>query len=713
MIYIVNGEKRHPAGVASFQKILSQITENYDGTAYYGFALSEIDNKKILVDALLVTKEKGIIAINFASSSVEEDLNDVDRIYLLLRSLLEKNKRLRKRTKLAIDITVVNYVATKDAIPDGYEEDYICEEEFLGFFEDEIDDFNDEYYTALNESLDKVVSAKPKKLRKSVVKASSLGAKIKEIELEIANMDRWQRTAAYEIPDSPQRIRGLAGSGKTIVLALKAAYLHFKDPNADIAITFYSRSLYQQFISLIEEFYQQYSSDKVDFDKVHVLHAWGTFNEPGIYSKAAEHLQADIYTYKQAVGAYGSSNAFSGICNELLNSMNVKGIDSIPMYDYILIDEAQDLPPSFFRLSYKLIKNNEKRIVYAYDELQNLSKSSMPSLKEMFGEDENGQPLVTVRNSDIPSTPRTDIILPICYRNSKWTLTIAHSLGFGVYRNAKQPLVQFFKELEVWREIGYEVVDGNLNFNSFVRLKRQPQASPEYFDRLMTANEAVVVPDAFNSKEEEYMWVAREIKKNITEDELDPDDILVIFPETKSSYNSYEKFEKYLRMAGIESIMPGKNVDRDTFTVKGKITCTHIHRAKGNERPMVYLVDGEYGGRTTDLINVRNTLFTAITRSRAWIKITGTGPSMLDLIEEINKCIANEYTLGIDIPSREDIEKINLLNRDTNEEEIRKLTNAGKVVNDLLKLLQEGSILPEDLPPEFRELYRFLDNSGE
>ena len=35
-------------------------------------------------------------------------------------------------------------------------------------------------------------------------------------------MDKWQRTATYEIPNKPQRIRGLAGSGKTIVLALKA-----------------------------------------------------------------------------------------------------------------------------------------------------------------------------------------------------------------------------------------------------------------------------------------------------------------------------------------------------------------------------------------------------------------------------------------------------------------------------------------------------------
>lgn len=46
------------------------------------------------------------------------------------------------------------------------------------------------------------------------------------------------KKAAFEIPEGPQRIRGLAGSGKTIVLALKAAYLHTQYPDMKIAVTF-------------------------------------------------------------------------------------------------------------------------------------------------------------------------------------------------------------------------------------------------------------------------------------------------------------------------------------------------------------------------------------------------------------------------------------------------------------------------------------------
>ena len=51
--------------------------------------------------------------------------------------------------------------------------------------------------------------------------------------------------------------------------------------------------------------------------------------------------------------------------------------------------------------------------------------------------------------------------------------------------------------------------------------------------------------------------------------------------------------------------------------------------------PWFYILDGEYGNRNIDLINVRNTLFTAITRSRAWVRIVGTGSGMTELASEI------------------------------------------------------------------------------
>src|SRR3546814_12680601 len=61
-----------------------------------------------------------------------------------------------------------------------------------------------------------------------------------------------------------------------------------------------------------------------------------------------------------------------------------------------------------------------KRLVYAYDELQNLSGVSLPPPEEIFGNDEAGRPLVTFGEDR-----RRDVILQKCYRNSRPVLVSA------------------------------------------------------------------------------------------------------------------------------------------------------------------------------------------------------------------------------------------------------------------------------------------------
>lgn len=92
-----------------------------------------------------------------------------------------------------------------------------------------------------------------------------------------------------------------------------------------------------------------------------------------------------------------------------------------------MIDEAQDMPSDFFKLCYSLLKE-PKRLVFAYDELQNLGNNSMPSLEEMFGLNMDGTPKVVLENK--VNEARQDIVLPICYRNTPWALTLAHGTSF-------------------------------------------------------------------------------------------------------------------------------------------------------------------------------------------------------------------------------------------------------------------------------------------
>ena len=54
------------------------------------------------------------------------------------------------------------------------------------------------------------------------------------------------------------------------------------------------------------------------------------------------------------------------------------------MYDVILIDEAQDFSSDFLKMCYEILPS-DKRLIYAYDELQSLTAKSVNSPEEIFG----------------------------------------------------------------------------------------------------------------------------------------------------------------------------------------------------------------------------------------------------------------------------------------------------------------------------------------
>ncbi|HEY5583710.1 MAG TPA: ATP-binding domain-containing protein [Ruminiclostridium sp.] len=693
------------------QSLVNNITRyfelsNDDGTLYLGYPLSASSESKVTIDALLVSKKCGLIAFIFPEERNNSDLikEEQDTLYYHLDYNFKKYVTLKKGRNLAFKPKVVS-VFPDDSFP-IVDEDYILisDEKIEDVFEEELD-FTLDVYKRLCESLQRVTNIKPKKKRQNVQKELSYGGKIKKIEKEIANLDQWQKKAALELPEGPQRIRGLAGSGKTIVLALKAAYLHSQYPEWNIAITFYTRALSQQIKDLIRQFSFEFSGEEPDWDKVHVVHAWGTDSEDGIYSIAARSLNITPFNFTNAKNKYGRTNAFNGICDELLSYFNE---NCIPKFDAILIDEAQDLPSSFFKILYQLTKK-PKRITWAYDELQNLSEIAMPSLEEMFGRDKEGNLNIILENR--PNEAQQDIILPICYRNPPWALSIAHALGFGLYRS--NGIVQMFDELELWENIGYQRISGKLSYGSKVVLKRKMDSTPEYFIELLKPEESVQAK-VFESSKDQYRWVADQIKKNIEVDELDPDDILVIFPDAYLSNREYIDFRRYLNQLEINSILAGVDTNRDTFRIINYVSCSSIYRAKGNEAPMVYILNANYCAEGYELIKLRNTLFTAITRSRGWVRICGVGEEMSLIEEEINRCANKDHTLDFILPTKKELESIRRINRERTQEEVKKLSIAQSNVKQLIEGLEKGEIDPDSLP-EFEALlkvYKKLRNDN-
>lgn len=64
--------------------------------------------------------------------------------------------------------------------------------------------------------------------------------------------------------------------------------MHSQHPDWTIGVTFYTRSLSQQYKEMITNFTYEYMGEQPNWDKLQILHAWGTTAEPGIYSEIAK-----------------------------------------------------------------------------------------------------------------------------------------------------------------------------------------------------------------------------------------------------------------------------------------------------------------------------------------------------------------------------------------------------------------------------------------
>jgi len=85
-----------------------------------------------------------------------------------------------------------------------------------------------------------------------------------------------QLEIGLQTPDTPQQIRGIAGSGKTVVTAFRAARLHWQHEDWNIAVTFRNRGLRQTLKQLITKFYHQFSDgEDYDDDKIDIFSCVG------------------------------------------------------------------------------------------------------------------------------------------------------------------------------------------------------------------------------------------------------------------------------------------------------------------------------------------------------------------------------------------------------------------------------------------------------
>ncbi len=696
MISIIRGSSDKPVSTGKLINYLQNRTD-LEGTLYIGYPIIGTVEGAYYLDAILVSKNNGVVIFDIIEGVNITDRTDYqDDVCNKVIAKLYQHKELVKKRQLAVEIDVVTYAPAVKTTDTAF--NFNCatnDEELNKIFMQQI--WEDNWlYPSLVASIQAVTKIKTAPKREYVLKPNSRGAILKRLEDSIANLDRHQSAAVIETVEGPQRIRGLAGSGKTIVLALKAAYLHAKHPDWTIGITFNTRALKNQFIDLINRFTYEHKSENPDWDKVRIMHAWGSPSSAGIYYEVCKTHNIPYHDFRSANKIIDyEGKEFDMICQKALGDI----VSYKESFDALLIDEAQDFSDSFLLLCYNILKK-PKRLIWAYDELQKLNEESMRGLEEIFGM-EDGKPKVQLRNE--PNKPVEDIILEKCYRNSRPILVSAHALGFGIYR--ERGLVQMFDKPSLWKEIGYVIEKGELIGGKELVLARTPESSPIFLEEHSNIND-IIEFKCFNDNEEQTEWIAKQIIKNIKHDELQYKDIIVIHSDPLRTKSAVGTLRNLLYKNRINSHLVGVDTSKDGFFEDESITFTSIYRAKGNEAAMIYVMDAQYCFRGHELIKRRNILFTAITRSKAWVRICGFGDTMQALIDEFNLVKDKGFKLDFTYPTEEEMNKLNIIHRDKTMDEQKAIKDTEKNLEHLLKNLKDGYIYKEDISPEVLDLLR-------
>lgn len=611
------------------KKILKHLYDNnIEFDIYYGYPVIDSSDKKEFVKGFLILQNNIIILYEndeeiplFASSLMSHLSQDPKLAFIMM----EYNKYISQLNLLEFDFEQLQLIINKSLL------------------------FSDTQLLLINRAIQKAFNLTSEDNRE-IKKPNSLGQKIKERNTYIGKYDSTQFNMVHSPIINNQRIRGLAGSGKTILMLKKMAFLHFHHPELNLAFVFYTTSLKSSIINLFLNFYKDYDRfNKPDMSKVNIFHAWGGKTRKGFYSELCE--RNDLYpkTFSEAKNESKEWDSFEYVCKEL-NGYLEKDSNYKGDFDYIFVDEAQDFGIEFYKLCLKSlskeINENIKTgfLIYAYDELQSLkSEVQIPSKVQIFGSEDLCE----------------DINLKHSYRAPVEILTTAHAIGLGVYRTTdnehEHSLVNFVDENN-FIDMGYT----NLS-NKF---------EPGY-EVCLTRNENkthISIPETISESSEatEYAKASELIINLIRNEDVNPNDIMIIDLDERYLTQDYEHFSRIFFDKLKEDqndtnisikLMASRTPDRIAST--NAIVYTSIYRAKGNEANLVILLNCNAVPLSSRNSNIRNKIFTAMTRAK--VNVWLFGKDMEQFQKEIDAVKENDYMLKFIYPTDEQIKEIRIL----------------------------------------------------
>ena len=188
-------------------------------------------------------------------------------------------------------------------------------------------------------------------------------------------MDLAQEQIARSLGEGHRIVRGVAGSGKTLILAFRAEYLA-RTATRPIQVLCYANGIAGRLESAMQE---RGVEDRV---QVSTFHAWcyrmlRTYDLPAPSTQEIPDFDARLAATVQAVADAVSRGHIPG-----------------GQYDAVLIDEAHDFEPQWLELAARMVHPDQRALMIVYDDMQAIYKGRARPVWKKLGIEAQGRTTV-------------------------------------------------------------------------------------------------------------------------------------------------------------------------------------------------------------------------------------------------------------------------------------------------------------------------------
>ena len=404
-----------------------------------------------------------------------------------------------------------------------------------------------------------------------------------------------QRLCGFEMDGKPRLVRGVAGSGKTVVLGhwLRKT-LDRIDHNltAKVWAVFANRSLRQLLQETIESAWNEDKGDQpFPWHRVELWHVRDLLDL--LLREVGKSMSQFGFEYDQASEAY-------------LIAKNDQKI--MPRCHALFADEGQDLGPSTLKLLTALVDHGDpelpncRSVNIFYDNAQNIYSRSMPKWSEM-GLDMRGRSTI-MKESFRATKPVTEFAFNLLHRLCPEEAKNADHkelVELGLVHAGK-------REGRPWWDILFTHIDG---------------PSPIF--------------KKFPNKEAEFDAIGKQLVHWIKDEGVKPSEICILYMQDYPKYKLENQVKPMLARIGVDlQVLKGQARPPDERTVIA--TTPHSFKGYDSEIVLIPLVEFfESGGKP-----LARVLYVAMTRARSLLAIYGKASKkegQREIVEALDECL--------------------------------------------------------------------------